>query len=267
MKDTVIVTPTLGNRDTIQRTVESVREFGGLRVNHVLVCPASKLNELQDRFPHCEVLSEPQNCGIYGAINFAFKRKVVDSSLKYLGYINDDDYWLPGFVDLFHVLDSSPLVDLTYGRVMFVNDGNMPLFESASTSAYKEFKNLLSNDIVLFTQQSVLFRRDIFLELREFDESYKLVADSEFWVRAIDAGFILRYLNKVCSAYMFQANQLSSDEILSKSELQRLIAHNGSSWRFSTMWSMLKFRASNLPLYVRRILTKKSIRVKAHVGK
>jgi GT2 family glycosyltransferase len=254
--DTLIVTPTLGDRDSLRRTLESVAQIGGSRVKHMLICPAGKRSEIQDRYPRIEVIPEPEKSGIFGAVNYALK--LHGGSFKYVGYINDDDYWLPDFVRLVEALDADPGAAVAYGRVRFVDTDNGALFDSTSSSRYRNFKALLAHRVVLITQQATLIRHDVFERLRGFDVRYRLTADTEFWVRCVEQGLSMRYVPNVCAAYMIQPGQLSSNVDQSSSEIQRIYEEHCISKDLRSWLEFSLFRLANTPRYLQRVFRGKA---------
>ncbi|SDS26498.1 Glycosyltransferase, GT2 family [Polaribacter sp. KT25b] len=256
--DILIVTATLGNRSTLKRTINSVSNIGKDRTYHVIIAPPVHCFRLRNEFPNVNVIEEPETCkGIYSALNYGLKKYAKD--FKYLTYINDDDYWLDNFVKLFEIMDSNPNVDVAYGKTCYVDENNEVIGEQTSSSRYKAFKPLLLNRIVLFTQQATIMKSDLFLRIGGYDESYKLIADTNFWIKSIESKAVFYYVNSICAAYTIQSGQLSSDGTLQNEEHVRLgLAYN---YRYSLIpfFEKLIFRITNFRIYVRRILKYKKI--------
>jgi GT2 family glycosyltransferase len=257
--DIVIITPTLGDRATLGQTVASVSEIGGERVRHVLICPRARQGILQDRFPGCEVIVEPEKSGVFGAVNFGLKSALRDC--RFCGYINDDDQWLPDFKELLEALDRSEEIAVAYGRVLFVDSNGSPIFESTSSPRYRKFKYLLCRGVVTIAQQATLVRRDVFESLGGFDCSYSLIADSDFWLRAIDAGFKMAYVDRVCATFMLQQGQLSSNRKLVEIELDRLLRQHSVAKDWNAFYEFARFRLENIPIYLRRLINGQFTRV------
>ncbi len=247
--DTVIVTPTLGDRPSLARTVETVASIGGSRVKHVLVCPSSKMEKLSLQFPNCRIVCEPEKIGVYGAVNFGLRSSIEGS--RYVSYINDDDYWLPSYRNLFSILDRDTHIDLAYGRVNYVDEDDNLIFESTSSGNYRAFKSLIGRNVVLFTQQAVLMRSKVYSQLNGFDESYRLVADTEFWIRAIEAKFKMAFYDATCAGYMIQSGQLSGDLQLSAQETQRIKESHRISNGWQARLAVMRYRVRNVPTYFR----------------
>ena len=253
--DTLVVTATLGTRPTLDRTIDSVKKIGGDRVRHVIVAPAKACPALREKYSHLTVIEEPQNCkGIYSALNFGLKSFANDH--KYLTYINDDDFWCPGFKELFHAMDHSNL-DIAYGRVNFVDSSGQLIKEQASSPHHKQFGNLLSKGIVLFTQQATLSRSKLFIKLGGFDENYKLVSDTKFWLEALRSNANFKYVNNICANYTIQEGQLSSNKSLQMMEHESLLQSIQPHSKLKPIFSVIAFRAWNFKVYLKRIINTK----------
>ncbi len=254
--DTVIITPTLGDRPSLADTVDAVRRIGGARVKHVLVGPARVQASLQEKFPHCEFVAEPEKCGVFEAVNVGLKSAV--GKCEIVGYINDDDLWLPNFQKLFEAFDRDATVDIAYGRVLFVDGANAPVYESTSTGRYRAYKPLLAEGLVIVAQQAALMRPSVFEKLGGFDRSYSLIADTDFWMRAVDAGFRFHYVDDVCATFMMHSGQLSANRELSDAELNRLLKQHGIVRDRRSTVELYRYRLANLRRYVARYLSRKS---------
>ncbi len=255
--DILVVTATLGNRSTLDRTINSVKTIGGDRVKHVVVAPASVCSSIKAKYPHLTVVQEPPQCkGIYNALNHGFRLFAKDH--QYLTFINDDDYWYPEFRDLFDCMDHSD-ADVVYGRVNFVDMNGRVIKEQASSPRYQDFQGLLFREVVLFTQQATLTRSELFLRLGGFDENFKLVADTKFWLDAVKSKARFKYVNKICAAYAMHNDQLSANKALQKEEHDQLILMNEVANPFHVMLVVLFFRLWNLKIYFKRLKNKFSM--------
>ena len=256
--DILVVTATLGNRSTLEKTIQSVSDIGKNRVFHVVIAPESKCNYLQNKFPNVKVIIEPKTCnGIYPALNFALKNFASD--YKYLTFINDDDYWLPNYVKLIDVLDENRKIDVAYGKVCYISEDDEVIGVQTSSPRYKAFGALVSQNIILFTQQATLMRSELFLRIDGFDESFKLVADTNFWLQAINSNAKFLYKNLICAGYMIQQGQLSSDGKLQKEEHIRLSSSINFKYFLEPLFEKYLFRISNSKIYFKRLLKNKKI--------
>lgn len=258
LSDTLVVTATLGNRPSLEKTIHSVKTIGGDRVKHVIVTPSRVCSLIREKYPHLTVLREPDNCkGIYAAVNFGLK--LYAREYKYLTYINDDDFWYPDFRYLFKAMDQGG-ADVVYGRVNFLDVNGKITGEQTCSPRYQDFGNLLQQNVVLFTQQATLTRSELFLQLGGFDEKFKLVADTKFWLDAIHAGAKFRYVNKICAGYTMQHDQLSSNKKLQKEETEQLILSYEVPNPFQAILKVMLFRLWNSKIYMKRLFKKNKAR-------
>lgn len=222
MKKILVITATLGNRDTLTRTIESVRTVGGDLVHHVIVSPAAAIPAIQEKYGGIDCLAElPGKKGIYAALNHGFQTYGRD--YDYLTFINDDDYWLPAYRVLIDAMMNDESLDLAYGRTRYVNENNEYLGSQTSSPRFKDFTGLVkAKNIILLTQQATLIKSRWYFELGGFDESLRLVADSKFWMQLSQKPIRYKYFNRECAAYMIQDGQLSSDHTLQAKEHERL---------------------------------------------
>lgn len=245
----LVITATLGDRDTLQRTVDSVRSIGGNDVKHIIIAPKEKIPIIRDKYDNITCIPEPEGKnGIYPALNYAFQTYGRD--YRYLTFINDDDYWLPNFRRLINVILSGDTIDLVYGRTAYINQNDIKIGSQTSSGRLHSFISLLQKGIALFTQQATIIKSDLYFQIGGFDEHYKLVADSKFWAQVSLLNIKFKYLNCECAAYMFQDGQLSSDRETQKKEHERLLKEfeNVKARKVDLFF----FRMANIQIYIKR---------------
>ena len=250
----LVVTATLGNRPSLARTIESVKRYGGDRVRHVIVAPASRLDEIKRRYDGDVVfMAEPENKkGVYAALNsafFAFGREC-----DYLTYINDDDYWLPEFGAMIRFVEEKPVYDVLYAKTLYVDKNNNVIKKQACTNQFYRFNELFHENVILLTQQTTLVKSDFFFKLGGFDETYKLVADTKFWVQASLMRPSYKYVKKYVSCYTLQPGQLSKDRKTQAMEHERLWKEYPSDNVMKRKMALLWYRLCNLNIYAMRLM-------------
>jgi len=252
--DTLVCTATLGNRNTLCRTINSVKEIGGSRIKHIITAPKEQLENLRKFYPDMEITPEPEKTkGIYSALNKVINAYAKD--FKYVTYINDDDYWLPDFTKLFEIMDKKSDIDGVYGRTVFFSDSNKLLKIGTSSPRYFAYKTLFTQKIILFTQQATLIRSELFYKLNGFDENYKLVSDTKFWIQAIDIRAKFYYVNAECAAYTIQEKQLSADKITQNFEHHKLLQEKMFlTKKGCSFFEVLFFRIYNINVYLKNFL-------------
>jgi hypothetical protein len=250
--DILVVTPTLGKRSQVTRTIQSVASIGGSRVFHCIVGPTKYTKWIKESHPNVYLLDDEGCHSIYEALNLAVFS--LASKFKYFAYINDDDYWESGFSQLIRLLDTFPNLTLVYGRTRVVDLlGNfikmIPHFPFPWC-----FRSLLKFLAVMFTQQSVLCRTSDLIELKAFDQSYRLYADSDLFARWIESGRRVGSCSAICSSYCYEGQRLSNNTLDVIADLRMLRLNHGRVILPQDLLIFLIFRCYNTLEYSTRIL-------------
>ncbi len=255
MPQILVLTPTLGNRATIARTISSVERYGGDNVRHVLIAPQNVIDSLSSIYPKTECIAEPiGNHGIYGALNYGFHQLIAQH--PFITFINDDDEWLPGMQKLISAILTNQY-DIVYGKTNYVDNTGRFISEQTCSSQFNSFVPLLKKGIVIFTQQATVIKSKWFDKLGGFDTNYKLVADTKFWCRLSLANPIYKYFNVSCANYMVQEGQLSSNKDLQFTETIKLLSEFPNIKKASFI-TVLWFRLQNIHVYASRFLHHRS---------
>ena len=247
----LVITPTLGNRNTLAKTIESVRTIGGSLVKHIIVAPERQIPFIKETFGDIECLPEQEGKkGIYAALNHGFKTYGRD--YDYLTFINDDDYWLPDFKLLINTIEEG--YDFVYGKVNYILENKNGVFKPmACSNQFKDFIPLLHSKVVLFTQQATLIKSKLYFQLGGFSEEFKLVSDTKFWGDLSLLDIKYKYIPKPCAAYAIQEGQLSSNKELQRREKNIMIQSFPRVSRSKKYIALLRFRFNNLFVYVQRL--------------
>lgn len=247
-----MITATLGKRNSLRKTIESVQAIGGERVKHVIVCPKECIESIKDTYGNIECLAEhPCKKGIYAGLNYGFQ--TYGYKYKYLTFLNDDDHWFPDYKLLIDYIDSHRDVDMVYGRTCYIDEQSLKIGSQTSFPLFHMFLSLLKKDVVMLTQQATLITSELYFKLGGFDETYRLAADTKFWLQAsILKGVNYHFINKECAAYMIQDGQLSSDHNTQKAEHIRLF-NEMKGIETNENIALFLFRLYNLPIYIKRL--------------
>lgn len=58
MTKILVLTPTLGNRISLHRTIESVKQIGGNNVRHIIVCPQHAISKIIDIYDLNDIIDK-----------------------------------------------------------------------------------------------------------------------------------------------------------------------------------------------------------------
>jgi len=257
-KDILVVTPTLGKRKTLKKTAETINQIFPKRAHHIVTGPMSAKKLILQLAPHAEFVREKRHEGVYAAVNDVLRDRA--SEYKYLTYLNDDDFWLPSYSGLANILDHNTNIDIAYGRTICTDENGKTLSPIAHFPIGAAFSNIAVCGIPIFTQQSSLIRSSLYTELLGFDESYKLVADTDFFIRANIAKKRIKSIQSYCSCFCKQEAQLSNNSELMIFEYQNMISKNNLHCGFKSHLLHACFRIYNLPNYLIRLLKTRKLK-------
>lgn len=250
----LIVTPTLGERQSIIRTVESVKPIiSAYDSLHILVGPSHKLAWIYSRFPHLEIIDDTTSSGIYQALNRVIALKLFD--YDYFAYINDDDFWLPAFSVLISEAIKSDRYSMIIGRVLHYNSTFGTYQKSSFFPIPSAFPALYKYGCPFITQQAVLFRAFDVLKYNGFNTLLPISADSDLISRIIESGSKVKLIDKVVSCYDISPNdRLSNNQFLADSDRHYFDKASSSQSLASKLVTLFFFRLYNIPLYFFRML-------------
>lgn len=247
----LVITATLGDRSSLSRTIESVRNINAGNISHVIVAPESRISEIEGKYK-IKCIPEPKGKkGIYAALNYGFYTYAKD--YDYITFINDDDYWLPSFGKMIDILNKDSSIDFIYSKTLYVDENNRVFRKQSCSNQFYSFLNLFHRDIILFTQQTTLLRSELFFKIGGFDESYKLIADTKFWIELSLLKPNYRYFDDFTACYTIQDNQLSSDKTVQGKEHYRLKKEYPVKDNIGMRIAEFKYRLINIRNYIQRL--------------
>jgi hypothetical protein len=247
MSGWLVITPTLGQSPWLDETVASV---AGLprACRHVLVCPGSVRAELERRFPHAQVVTEPGG-GLYAAINAGIAAAPEGDALTYL---NDDDVLCAGgTARAWQRLEEDARTDVVYGKVSLIDaagagQGWLPVAHRPGDLA-----SLLARGIVPLAQPGTWLRPAMLKRLGGFDASFRLAGDLDFFSRALAGGAQFDFVPAEVARFRLHPAQLSKNERAGDDEKARALTRWADAPR--SISALLRFRRDNLPGYLDRV--------------
>ncbi len=193
-----IVTPSLNQGAFIAECIESVLAQDYPRIEHVVVDGGSTDGtvEILRRYSHLRWVSEPDD-GQAAAINDGFRMARGDI----FGWINADDYYLPGAI----AAAVDVLVETGCG---LVHGGWLKVGEDGTV--YKELppipwdfvEQLEARNAV--AQPGTLFTRHAFETVGGLDANLRYALDYELWLK-LGAQFEVRQVDRPLAAYRFHS--------------------------------------------------------------
>lgn len=245
----LVVTATLGKRESLNKTISSVKSIKYDNIKHIIITPEECIKDISNKYDIECIPEDKRRKGIYGALNHAFFTLAKD--YDYITFLNDDDYWLPNFKLIIERAQEG--YDFIYGKVNFILEkDNNKISPMACSNQFKDFIPLLHNNIVLLTQQATLIKTELFFKLNGFNENYKLVSDTLFWAQLSMLKIKFSYIPKACAAYLIQEGQLSSNKELQKMETLSILRSLPQCSKYSIIKASIIFRIKNIKVYLKK---------------
>lgn len=184
----------------VKRAIESLLEQTYLPSEIILIEDGKLTAELYETINKMKknellkVFSLPENQGVATAINFGVKKAQYD----YIARMDADDVCMKDrFEKQFKYLEKYPKVDIIGGQICEYDSKlenkiairKVPN-EDKEIKKRCKFKSPINNT-------TVIFKKSIFEILNGYDESYKVMEDYEFYIRAVEQGFYFHNLEDI----------------------------------------------------------------------
>lgn len=188
-----------------------------------------------------DTVSTQKDHGQADALNTAMRKMGGDI----IGFINGDDLLAPGTAKrVLDYFDTHPDVDLLYGSVEWIDENGA--VTGHHTGKIDSIADILDIYRVWWgrrqwVQPEVFFRRSLFEKVGNFDISYHLAFDYDFWVRCFLAGARVAHIDQVFAQFRLHSAQKSSAATKAAKEIRAIVQKHltaGAPLRAWTRWSL-----------------------------
>ncbi|HVO78651.1 MAG TPA: glycosyltransferase family 2 protein [Candidatus Bathyarchaeia archaeon] len=239
-----VITPSLNSGEFIEDAILSVGQQQGVLVEHIVQDSLSSDNTLEVLRRHPEVRWQwESDCGQSDAINRGFLR----ASGELVGWLNADDYYLPGGLQaIARAAAEHPEADVFHGDCVFV-DGEGSITRS-------KVEHDFDRDILFYfgcyiPSTATFFRRRLIERGYLLDSDFRVCMDFEYFVRLAAAGFRFHYVPQFIAAFRWHKDNISLQQVERRSyerlEVQR---RHGARVRSQMQMELLRqgFRAKRI---------------------
>jgi hypothetical protein len=150
-------------------------------------------------------LEDPGN-SVFSALNLGID-KIKDSCDYYCFLGDDDSLELEGFRKLYE-LAKQKRFDVIYGGIKYLSDSERVLFTNHSAPFLSRFLLWIPN---LIPHPGTLVNVQTWKELGGYNESYKLAADLDFWLRSRKFAKF-KFVNSVVANFRFSQSTLTGGQ-------------------------------------------------------
>ena len=177
-----IITPSYNSAAYIEQTILSVINQTYKNVEYIIIDGGSTDGTLEIIRRYSSGIahwrSEPDD-GMYQAINKGMQYSTGDI----IAYLNSDDLYYPNSLEqVVEIFLSNPSVDLVYGGLDFIDDAGRKLYSIEYPDFNLNYFPLASGAMI--GQPASFWRSRLIRQIGLFDESLKMAADFDFFIRA-----------------------------------------------------------------------------------
>ena len=213
-----IVTPVLNRKETLEGCLRSVAGQTYPNIEHIVVDGGSTdgtLDLLKSRGEGIRWISE-SDTGMYNAIN----KGLAMTTGEFVAYLNSDDLYLPYSIETaVRALRSG--FDLVFGDLGILTRERTPV--GFYPQFYRDFDLNYYTHFGTLAQPTVFWTRALMERIGNFDESFRLLGDCEYWLRAAVKGAKVTHLDEILAVQIEHEGTLrvTNPERL-RSEFERL---------------------------------------------
>lgn len=209
-----VVTLTRNSRQFLPDVIESVEKQTFTDYEHLFIDGESTdgtlelIKEYHSRSPRVRLVARKPN-GIGSAMDSA----IIESSGKYIIFMHSDDF----FVDADVLKDvcghlTTDKYDFVYGYVRRIDASKKTLY--LTNRLFRFSSSILGRYILKYEDylphQSMFVKRDMYLKYGQFDPSYRISMDYEYWLR-IRKVANWKFIDREVACFRVHSHSTSSD--------------------------------------------------------
>ncbi len=202
-----IVTPSLNMLPYLKRCHASIADQESVTFEHIVMDAVSIDGTIEWLEQTSDIVSVIQKDeGMYDAVNNGW----LQAEGQILSYLNCDEQYLPGTLEFVKsYFAKHPEVDLLFGDALLVGpSGNLMAYRKG----YQPRWQYIATSHLYVLSCTMFIRRKIIDDGFLFDTSYKVIGDSEFVVRLLQAGYKAAHVNRYLSAFTMTGENMSQGE-------------------------------------------------------
>ena len=249
------VIPTLNSASTLDMTLFSLKSQRDINLEILVVDSGStdKTLEICKKWNIKSIYVEAGN--MYKAINTGLK----NSSSKWLGYINSDDWLYYNSVYRLIAKGEEEQASVVYGDCDYTDEEGRFIY-SFFAARPKQLISLFKYRIFGFAQQSAIFTSDFYHAMNGFNEKYLLSSDADFYVRGLQANHKFSYsTGKSVSCFRIHQNQLSNTKSVEMELEKNDIYSELEKINISDVNEFIRWRTNNSLQYLIRLLRQSTV--------
>lgn len=204
----------------------------------IVIDGAPSMYELVKEYTHMdsrvEVVVNPENMGVSGALNTGFRKLVQYPSLPYWTWVSSDNIYYPYFLEVLRrtLIRESPGIGLVYSSFRSINDRGEPLNNEKQLADLREYQSQPKEALLDACIIGVSFMYRARYAQLAGEYRYNPVEDYDYWLRLTEHCEI-RYIPVELMDYRSDSQHSVSSQLKSKERHQQ--------WRF--MYHLTRYEA------------------------
>src|ERR1035438_7854163 len=170
-----------------------------------------------------------------------------------MGWLNADDYYLPGGLDaIAHAAERHPEADVIYGDCLFV--------DSAGRIVRSKVEHDFDPAILMYfgcyiPSTSTFVRRRVVESGMLLDCDYRVCMDFEYFARLAHAGFRFHYVPHFIAAFRWHGNNISLSQAARRAEERRQVQKRFGGHQYSHSTATLLADLHRAKRVLRKVIT------------
>jgi GT2 family glycosyltransferase len=194
-----VIVPHYNRPDLVKAALLSIREQTVQPAEVLLVddhSNAENLEKIKQLSGLATIITTPQNMGLASTRNFGAQH----AQGEWIAFLDDDDTYLPNKLERqIQYLESHPQVKALGGALTMITPEGHQEFWGHKATGQLNLAHALCYTASM--AQSLLIRRDVFLELGGFKPGLRHLEDLEFGIRLLASGYETHYLDEPLFLY------------------------------------------------------------------
>jgi len=199
-----IITPSYNSSSFIEDCIQSVLNQNYSNFEHIIIDGGSTDGtiDILKKYSHLIWISEPDN-----GISAAFNKGIKKSNGDIIAILNSDDVYASElvFAQVNNILSKDSIVDVIYGDIAIIDSHGDTLFTKKEIG-FSFYEGIFLGFGHLINHPATFCKRQVYMDVGDFDEKLKYSMDEEYWFRVIQKGYFIKHIPVILAKFSWHMN-------------------------------------------------------------